>query len=130
MTAKQRRRNAFRNAAYVAPVFLLAAVAVIMQYRWVQRNRYKFASPTRTQIIRCDYCGGSGEVRTPEGKLGPCPICFGSGSRIVRRYYEEDRLCPVCGGMGRIIGTNGRAITCPRCGGRGMIRSSITKRKR
>ncbi|HIE11725.1 MAG TPA: hypothetical protein EYP62_08930 [Kiritimatiellae bacterium] len=127
MRAQRRRRNGFRSAAYMAPVFLLAVAALIMQYRWVQRNRYKFTSPARIRIIRCDHCGGSGEVRTPGGRLEPCPICFGGGSRIVRRYYEEDRLCPVCAGMGRIISTNGMATTCPRCGGRGMIRSSVAR---
>lgn len=121
------RSSSSRPLAYLVPVIILAILAIVLQYRWVQQNKYRFASPSGMQIIRCYYCDGSGQVRLPSGELAPCPICFGTGSRIVRRYYPEDRLCPACEGMGRVINSSGAAVTCPRCNGRGMIRSAVTE---
>jgi len=117
-----------RTAGYLAPIFILAVIAIVLQYRWVQQNRYKFSSPTGVEIIRCPYCGGSGTIKLPSGELAPCPVCYGAGSRIIRRFYPEDRLCPACEGMGRLPARDGSAITCPRCGGRGLIRTSVTNR--
>ena len=72
--------------------------------------------------VMCDTCSGSGMRVGDDGKLEPCGICYGVGSRWVRRFSADDFQCPACGGMGRVeIPGSGEIVECPRCGGRGLV---------
>ena len=76
------------------------------------------------EAIQCSACSGMGVTVSDGGELEPCGICFGVGSRMVRRYSAEDYQCVACAGMGRLrLPGESEILTCPRCGGRGLILS-------
>jgi hypothetical protein len=76
-----------------------------------------------TERVTCEACMGVGAVLSDQAVKTPCPICQGVGFRIVRRFDDEDRICPMCIGMGRVaMPDTGVVGTCPRCDGRGLVR--------
>jgi molecular chaperone DnaJ len=61
-----------------------------------------------TSPVRCDTCGGSGEVRQVRQTF------FGSMVNVT--------TCPACGGRGETVAT-----ACRKCSGRGIIRSTVRR---
>ena len=62
---------------------------------------------SKDAIKKCDYCKGSGRIRTQRRSL------FG--------VMEAEEACPQCGGTGKII-----TERCPTCGGKGNTRKKKT----
>ena len=61
----------------------------------------------------CGGCGGSGKVRTPEGR---CTPCHGTGKvRWARGHMVFTKSCAACQGSGRL-----RTQRCGACGGHGL----------
>lgn len=53
-----------------------------------------------TRQDACGACGGTGEVRTPEGR---CPQCQATGTvRWARGHMVFSKTCGACGGTGRL----------------------------
>ena len=68
---------------------------------------------TVTRLAACGGCAGSGTVRMPEAR---CQYCGGTGSiRSARGHMVFARSCPHCGGTGQQ-----RQASCSRCGGVGI----------
>lgn len=76
-----------------------------------------------TYEVECHMCDASGVVIDPEThKRTACPICLGQGSREIRKFREQEKICPNCGGMQRAADPDtGEIELCPRCQGRGLI---------
>ena len=114
---------------YAVVLFIGALGFVYMQGMWLSRNRSIFAKSyiaVQNRRIPCDYCGELGTVRNPQRheKMDVCPVCFGVGYHVIRKFDKHDTLCPLCGGAGRVVDeSSGYAQTCPRCDGRGVIRN-------
>lgn len=74
---------------------------------------------TLTRLETCGTCGGSGQLRTAEGR---CLQCRGLGTvRVSRGHMVFSKACADCGGTGR---QQHRA--CPACGGEGTSPRSET----
>ncbi len=135
------RRVPRQQNRFVAPVMLLAVLALVMQMYWMQNNwgemvRREDRQPMSTELMdlmrakvitmyECDYCSGSGVLDDPDvpGERMLCGICQGVGYQLTRRFTPQDRMCLNCGGMGRIFSDDRQqeADFCPRCDGRGLI---------
>lgn len=122
--------KALKGKAQLIAAVILGSLPVLalLQGAWIVRNEDKFR-PLLLQFqlekFECLNCNGRGVVRDPEQfeKVEMCPVCFGVGSRQVRRFSKQENMCPACVGMGRLIeGPDGEARICRRCGGRGLIR--------
>ncbi len=115
-------RSGGRNR-YVAPVALLVLLILVGQAFWLSGNRELFA-PFTTTRIPCDHCAHRGTLRDAHDQrvMRMCPVCFGVGSKTLRRFDDQDVVCAACGGMGRI---EEEEIwrTCRRCDGRGLHRA-------
>lgn len=70
----------------------------------------------------CSNCNGRGLVicdgemffRCSNGRVDPCPQCFGTGKLTSQTTGEvRNERCLVCGGRGWLI--------CKKCGGKGQI---------
>ena len=88
---------------------ILATVSITFEesMRGVERQ----VVVTRQDI--CGGCGGSGTVRTPEGKCAPC---HGSGKvRWARGHMVFTKSCAACHGSGRQ-----RTARCGICAGHGL----------
>ena len=134
-------------------VVVMVLAAVVLQHQWMQRAQslgpggiepnamaqkignllleqrgIKLDDPADMGIsgvekISCGVCEGTGAVFSEDGTRVPCAICLGVGSRLVRRFHEDDRQCPACAGMGRVaMPDSGEIAVCPRCQGRGFVR--------
>lgn len=122
----------FSRAQIAAAIMLLLLpIAAVLQGTWVSRKKDVFKPlllKHQIEKVDCPYCGGVGTQRDPDQpeRIEICPICFGVGSRQVRKLAgETEVLCPACSGMGRVYDLDsGTARQCLRCGGRGLIRAS------
>ena len=57
-----------------------------------------------------------------DGELLLCPVCFGTGRHMLRRWNENELLCEACLGMGRVLDAmKPVAHPCEECGGRGLV---------
>jgi len=127
-------RPSVQRSATIAVVIMGSALVIIMQIRWMNRQKSEFGeSPlsrytsiidAQTHRVFCDNCEGSGFTRDPNNpeNVTVCPVCFGLGMHQIRQISNDDLVCPTCRGLGRISeGAFDEAETCPRCEGRGMI---------
>ena len=83
------------------------------------------------ETLTCPCCDGTGRLDRPDSEHSTyrCPVCFGRGTRTVRRDPDE-HLCAHCNGMGRtgekddFFRTHNRirAERCPECHGTGVVR--------
>ena len=131
---QQRRRVPRQRSSYVPLVFLACLVGLVMQSRWLSKNKDRLASKhtvqmytnlTRTEPypVTCARCEGRGTFK--EGM--PCGICYGMGMHEVIMEREMETLCHDCLGMGRRFhGPAQEAEDCSPCSGRGVIRVNPT----
>lgn len=80
--------------------------------------------PINTWLVDCHGCNKTGKMTDPlTGKTTHCNICLGLIYNEVRKFYDEDNLCPGCGGMGRIVDQSSGLYSgaCERCEGRGAV---------
>ncbi|MGQ9734123.1 MAG: molecular chaperone DnaJ [Candidatus Bipolaricaulia bacterium] len=75
---------------------------------------------TVPRYVTCDRCSGQGAE--PGSKVGPCPVCHGTG-QVEYRYqtmlgsFVNVRTCERCGGTGEVI-----EKPCTKCRGRGRVK--------
>ncbi|NIP93901.1 MAG: hypothetical protein GWO24_10795 [Akkermansiaceae bacterium] len=82
------------------------------------------------QQARCPECGGRGVLRAEDDqtRLEMCQICYGLGTRTVRKLNGQDDFCPGCLGMGRLVDAETEeARWCKRCAGRGLVVSEYPR---
>jgi molecular chaperone DnaJ len=85
--------------------------AVTVPFDEAMRGAERQVVVTRQDI--CAGCGGTGAVRTPEGRCAPC---HGSGHvRWARGHMVFSKSCAACQGTGRQ-----RSARCGRCAGHGL----------
>ncbi len=74
---------------------------------------------TVTRLEACGACGGSGQLRTAEGR---CLQCHGTGTvRVARGHMVFSKACAECGGSGRH-----QHRACATCSGEGTSARSET----
>jgi len=110
----------------VTPAFAEKIKQVMLRKKGLPPDALSTGAKPAEQVP-CEHCMEGGTIITPEGERAICPICFGVGYHMVRRFDPAEKYCPACGGMGRVKSPDtGLVETCVRCNGRGLVLTQTT----